>query len=311
MNERDKKNTDKIIRLVEYLTALARINAKIVRTLDNYRKVLWIHDIPHEPKYCFTQAWGQEEEQDNSVWIEIKKVPEPELPKIPPKCTDWVKWETLRDTKELPDLHDAIIVERTEKDPETGKQSTRSDTIYLAHYSDIQQTWEDYLGKQWMPWTERYNRYARIQKFYTSLFHIYQEQQKLGEQYELVFCKGLLNWKPPSGHEARRHVIIAKASLEFEHHLGKFTVKQAVFRLSVMVISGMVPMHTLPTGLIISHWLSARFTVEFMGIWKKMHNPDFNVTEFRNIRNESGSNNFVRMDLKNENQGTSDPDLTW
>jgi very-short-patch-repair endonuclease len=228
MNERDKKNTDKIIRLVEYLTALARINAKIVRTLDDYRKVLWIHDIPHEPKYCFTQAWGQEEDQDTSVWVEIKKFPEPELPKIPAKCTDWIKWETLRNTKEIPELHDSIIVERTEKDAETGEQHTVSDTRYIAHYPDIQQIWDDYLEKQWMPWTERYNRYLRVQKVYTSLFQIYQEQQKLGEQYELVFCKGLLNWKTPSGHEARRHVIIAKASLEFEPHLGKFTVKQAI-----------------------------------------------------------------------------------
>jgi hypothetical protein len=56
MSEGDNKNTDKIIRLIEYLTALARINAKIVRTLDEYRKALWIHDIPNEPKYCFTQA---------------------------------------------------------------------------------------------------------------------------------------------------------------------------------------------------------------------------------------------------------------
>ncbi len=30
-----------------------------------------------------------------------------------------------------------------------------------------------------------------------------------------------------------------------------------------------------------------------MGIWEKIHNPDFNVTEFRNIKNESGSNGYV------------------
>jgi len=47
------------------------------------------------------------------------------------------------------------------------------------------------------------------------------------------------------------------------------------------------------TGLIISHWLSTRFTVEFMGIWERIHNPNFNVTEFSNIKNESGSNGFV------------------
>jgi len=47
------------------------------------------------------------------------------------------------------------------------------------------------------------------------------------------------------------------------------------------------------TGLVISHWLSTRYTVEFMGLWEKMNNPHFNVTEFSNIKNESGSNGFV------------------
>ncbi|NLG16562.1 MAG: KilA-N domain-containing protein [Fibrobacter sp.] len=47
------------------------------------------------------------------------------------------------------------------------------------------------------------------------------------------------------------------------------------------------------TSLVISHWLSTRFTVEFMGIWERLNNPDFNTTEFSSIRNESGSNGFV------------------
>jgi hypothetical protein len=47
------------------------------------------------------------------------------------------------------------------------------------------------------------------------------------------------------------------------------------------------------TGLIISHWLSTKFTVEFMGLWEQMHNPIFNVTEFSNIKTEAGSNGFV------------------
>ncbi|MEI6823658.1 MAG: KilA-N domain-containing protein, partial [Bacteroidota bacterium] len=47
------------------------------------------------------------------------------------------------------------------------------------------------------------------------------------------------------------------------------------------------------TGLVISHWLSTRYTVEFMGLWERMNNPLFNVTEFSYIKNESGSNGFV------------------
>ena len=228
MNDEEKTPPDKTIRLVEYLNVLAKINAKIVRTLDDYRKVLWVHHIPHEPKYCFTQAWGQEDEHDDDVWVEVKKFQEPELPKTPQKCTDWIKQETLRNIKDLPELYDNIVVERTEEDPDTGEKLTVTDTLYLDNYPDIRQSWDDYLEKHWMPWTELYNRYASVQQVYAALFHIYQEQQKLGEQYELVFCKGLLNWKTSNGNDVKRHIIVAKASLEFEPHLGKFTVKQAV-----------------------------------------------------------------------------------
>lgn len=41
------------------------------------------------------------------------------------------------------------------------------------------------------------------------------------------------------------------------------------------------------TGLVISHWLSTRYTVEFMGLWEQLHNPNFNVTEFSNIKGDS------------------------
>ncbi|MEA3445541.1 MAG: KilA-N domain-containing protein, partial [Bacteroidota bacterium] len=47
------------------------------------------------------------------------------------------------------------------------------------------------------------------------------------------------------------------------------------------------------TGLVISHWLRTRYTIEFMGFWEQMHNPNFNITEFGNIKNQSGSNSFV------------------
>ena len=47
------------------------------------------------------------------------------------------------------------------------------------------------------------------------------------------------------------------------------------------------------TGLVISHWLSTRFAVDFLGIWEQINNPDFNRTAFRNIRFDAGSNGYV------------------
>lgn len=42
----------------------------------------------------------------------------------------------------------------------------------------------------------------------------------------------------------------------------------------------------------ISDWLRNRNTVEFLGIWEQIHNPDFNYGEFATIRNQSGLNSF-------------------
>ena len=47
------------------------------------------------------------------------------------------------------------------------------------------------------------------------------------------------------------------------------------------------------TGLVISHWLSTRYAVDFLGIWERINNPQFNLTEFSNIRLEAGTNGFV------------------
>jgi len=47
------------------------------------------------------------------------------------------------------------------------------------------------------------------------------------------------------------------------------------------------------TGIVIAHWLSTKYTIQFIGAWEKLHNPNFNVTEFGNIKNEAGSNAFI------------------
>ncbi len=47
------------------------------------------------------------------------------------------------------------------------------------------------------------------------------------------------------------------------------------------------------TGIVIAHWLSNKYTIQFIGAWEQIHNPNFNVTEFRNIKNDAGSNGFI------------------
>ncbi|MDD2962160.1 MAG: KilA-N domain-containing protein [Muribaculaceae bacterium] len=44
---------------------------------------------------------------------------------------------------------------------------------------------------------------------------------------------------------------------------------------------------------IIFRWLSLKSTIEYIGEWEILYNPNFNCTEFGTIKNMAGSNNFV------------------
>ena len=41
-----------------------------------------------------------------------------------------------------------------------------------------------------------------------------------------------------------------------------------------------------------SNWLRNRNTIEFLGIWERLNNPDFNYVEFDIIKTFAGLNNF-------------------
>jgi hypothetical protein len=45
--------------------------------------------------------------------------------------------------------------------------------------------------------------------------------------------------------------------------------------------------------VVIFKWMSLKSTIEYLGEWELLYNPDFNSTEFGIIRNEAGTNSFV------------------
>lgn len=44
---------------------------------------------------------------------------------------------------------------------------------------------------------------------------------------------------------------------------------------------------------VIKNWLRNRDTIEFIGLWEKLNNPNFNPVEFDGFRKEAGTNAFV------------------
>lgn len=44
---------------------------------------------------------------------------------------------------------------------------------------------------------------------------------------------------------------------------------------------------------LIGKWITNKNTIEYLGIWEKINNPNFNYPEFGVIESESGVNRFI------------------
>ena len=44
---------------------------------------------------------------------------------------------------------------------------------------------------------------------------------------------------------------------------------------------------------VVKNWMRNRFTIEFLGLWEKINNPNFKGVDFDPFKNEAGSNSFT------------------
>jgi very-short-patch-repair endonuclease len=219
----DKIVRDRAIRLFTYLRELTELNTKTIRTSDQYEKVLWFDDIPREMG-CHCIAWGPVDEEKSDVWIEIRKPRLKGPPEVPEVLKPWLDLKEIQDSSlEFPHLRERIVVDMPGGLGEGNGAEPQTVFKDLADCPEIKSAWEQYVERKWWPWAEEDRRLQRIQKVYTDLFSIYQKQQRLGEAYEVVLGLGDLEWKAPSGHDVKRHIITAQTSLTFDAPRGVIT----------------------------------------------------------------------------------------
>jgi len=230
-------STSRALKLIDYLTELTRLRSKIVRDINEFRSVLWLHEIPQDRNHCFARGLGPNEEHDKDIWIEIAKYDEPVLDEVPDICKKWVNYSTLYNTEDLPELLSSIVIQIPSKDPDARPDDLHeknpvlvTKTFKLEDYPKIMEAWDGFVETRWVSWADLHLKWQEVQNVYSKLFSIYQEQQKCGEKYDLVMGFGFLTWKTPTGHRVRRHLVTTHATLSFEADLGKFTVAPAIDR---------------------------------------------------------------------------------
>ena len=50
--------------------------------------------------------------------------------------------------------------------------------------------------------------------------------------------------------------------------------------------------------MVVQNWMRNRNTIEFLGVWESLHNPDFKGIEFDAFREEAGLNSFTLTPTK-------------
>jgi very-short-patch-repair endonuclease len=218
------EDREKAIALFTFLKEFVRLGTQIVRSLNQYEKVLWIDSIPHEPE-CYCQAWEKAEgEETVGPWIEVRKPRLKPPPDLPEELVVWVNVSEIENSRtEAPELRESIAVEVPQEDPEGG---TRTEFIRLEDCPDIKSAWEEYLSG-WRIWAEEDRRKRKVNEVYKNLFSLYQDQKELGESFEVILGFGLLRWTVPCGQLVRRHLVTAQTALEFDAAAGVISVGPA------------------------------------------------------------------------------------
>ena len=205
------------VALYTFLKEFAQLRTRTIRDIDSYEQVIWTADVPREDG-CDCIAWHRDADgASDEIWLEIRKPRLTRPPEPPESVSAWVRRDQLADSSlDIPELYTTSPGESVDDLP-----------LRLEDHPEVEDAWDTYVEDHWWTWAERDRREQEVQTIYTDLFAMYQRQQRLGENFEIVFGLGFLTWNSPDGHEVRRHLTVARVSIEFDAEDGTLTVTPA------------------------------------------------------------------------------------
>ena len=198
-----------------------------VRNVASYDQVFWINDLPRH-KLCRCSFWHladavpSQAEQRLDDWIEVRKPVLKSPPEFPDDLEPWVKEEELADSSlSEPGIYEQIPLSAVQEDSTNTDATT---LVSINQYPQVFDKWINYLEEKWKPWATEDRELQKGQETYNQLFNIYQRQEKLGEQYEVIIGAGLLLWKSPKSGEIKRHILTFQTRIDFDRHRGVISI---------------------------------------------------------------------------------------
>jgi hypothetical protein len=178
------------VRLFEFLGRTQQLRNLPPRTVDAYRAVHWLDDLPEHP--AVNAAHRVEPGLDDPI-LTIDRVTRVEPP-APEGFT-------------LDDWDDPAI---TPPPPE--------DEVLRERYDQWLPTWR--------AWADQELADRRARTCYSQLFATYVAATGNPEELELVVGAGCLAWAPAGHPEVRRHLVTAPVTIDLDDDTGRLTVKR-------------------------------------------------------------------------------------
>ncbi len=179
------------VRLFEFLGRTQQLRNLPPRTVDGYRSVLWLDELPDHP--AVTAAHRGEPGPDDPI-LTVDRVARVEPPTPDP----------------------GLLVERWD-DPDRPPPPPQDD--------DLCEPYDSWLAG-WQEWAETERRDRAVRAWYGQLFATYVAATGNPEELELVVGAGCLAWAPPGHPEVRRHLVTAPVTITLDDDTGRLAVRR-------------------------------------------------------------------------------------
>ncbi|SMB94167.1 AAA domain-containing protein [Deinococcus hopiensis] len=212
---------EQIRNVFQYLKEFTGLKYKPQRT-DRGDALIWLHTLPDDKR--IVNAGRQQPEELDEDWLVIHKPRFAPAPKRPDLLTGWVDGPL-----DQPDHPPVIRSERLMEKPDledNDEEEAVQGTVLLREQPEVLRAWAAYEGL-WSAWAEGERRSHEVQRHYSQLFDFHQKLSAESERYELRLGLGHLTWRAAASGEVRRHLLTARASLEFDPLQGVLSVRAA------------------------------------------------------------------------------------
>ncbi|HEY7597636.1 MAG TPA: AAA domain-containing protein [Actinophytocola sp.] len=177
------------VRLFEFLGRTQQLRNLPPRTVDGYRDVLWLDELPEHPAVTVAHR-GEPGPDDPILTIDRVARVDPPVPEFGVDRFD-----------------DPGNVAPPPEDPELR-----------ARYDEWLPGWQE--------WAAAERRDRPVRAWYGQLFATYVAATGNPEELELVVGVGCLAWRPPDHPEVRRHVVTAPVTITLDDDTGQLAVRR-------------------------------------------------------------------------------------